>query len=102
MKKINWKDVKIEHMRQLLNTQPTLVFSLHLFPEETFPDKLHGFLQAKNGLIMAALCNRGAIIFLPCNFYLLSIFYLFPLPNLSGRRLDVYHTLTYVVALVRI
>jgi len=25
-------------------------------------------------LFMAALCNRGAIIFLPCDFYLLSIF----------------------------
>jgi len=49
-------------------------------------------------IIMAALCNRGAIIFLPCNFYLL----LFSPPNLSGRRLDVYHTLTHGVALVRI
>jgi len=28
-------------------------------------------------LVMAALCNRGAIIFLPCSFYLLSIFFLF-------------------------
>jgi len=27
-------------------------------------------------LIMAALCNRGAIIFLPCSFFLLSSFYL--------------------------
>ena len=25
-------------------------------------------------LLMAALCNRGAIIFLPCNFYLLLFF----------------------------
>jgi len=33
------------------------------------------------------------IIFLPCGFYL-SIF-LFSLPNLSGRRLDVYHTSTH-------
>ena len=32
------------------------------------------------------------IIFLPCGFFLSSIFYLFyPSPNLSGRRLDVYH-----------
>ena len=30
------------------------------------------------------------IIFLPCYFYLLSSF--FSSPNLSGRRLDVYHT----------
>ena len=36
------------------------------------------------------------IIFLPCGFYLLF------LPNLIGRRLDVYHTSTHGVALVRI
>jgi len=41
-----------------------------------------------------------AIIFLPCNFYLLSFF--FSSPNLSGCRLDVYHTLTHGVTLVRI
>jgi len=40
-----------------------------------------------------------AIIFLPCGFYL-SIF--FSSPNLSGHRLDVYHTSTHGVALVRI
>ena len=54
--------------------------------------------------IMAALCNRGAIIFLPCSFFLLllssSIF--FSSPNLSGRRSDVCHTSTHGVALVRI
>ena len=43
------------------------------------------------------------IIFLPCSFFLLSFFLLFfPSPNLSGRRLDVYHTLAHGVALVRI
>ena len=54
-------------------------------------------------LIMAALCNRRAIIFLPCSFFL-SIYLLpfFSSPNLSGRRLDVYHTSTHGVALVRI
>jgi len=37
-------------------------------------------------------------------FLLLSIFYLFSSPNLSGRRLDldVYHTSTHGVALKRI
>jgi len=45
---------------------------------------------------MAALSNRQAVIFLPCGFYLFSS------PNLSGRRLDVYHTSIYGVALVRI
>jgi len=45
-----------------------------------------------------------AIIFSCCGFYLLLsiFFYLFSSPNLSGRRLDVYHTLTHGVALVRI
>jgi len=42
-----------------------------------------------------------AIIFLPCGFYLLSFFF-FSSPNLSGRRLDVYHTLAPGVALLRI
>jgi len=41
------------------------------------------------------------IRFLPCYFYLLSIFF-YSSPNLSGRRLDVYHTLTHGVALARI
>jgi len=43
------------------------------------------------------------IIFLPCGLYhsvYLSIFS--SSPNLSGRRLDVYHTSTHGVALVRI
>ena len=44
----------------------------------------------------------GAIIFLPCSFYLLSSSFFFSSPNLSGRRLDVYHTSTHGVALVRI
>ena len=43
------------------------------------------------------------IIFLPCSFFLSSFFLLFfSSPNLSGRRLDVYHTLAHGVALVRI
>jgi len=40
------------------------------------------------------------IIFLPCCFF--RSFYFFSSPNLSGRRLDVYHTSTHGVALVRI
>jgi len=55
-------------------------------------------------LPMAALCNRaGHYIFalwFVSSIYL-SIFF-FPSPNLSGRMLDVYHTLTHGVALVRI
>jgi len=50
-------------------------------------------------MIMAALCNRaGHYIFA---LWILSSFF-FSSPNLGGRRLDVYHTSTHVVALVRI
>jgi len=48
---------------------------------------------------MDALCNRpGRYIFAP--WFLLSFFFFSP--NLSSRRLDVYHTSTYGVVLVRI
>jgi len=40
------------------------------------------------------------IIFSSCGFFL-SIFFFFS-PNLSGRTLDVYHTSTHGVALLRI
>jgi len=49
---------------------------------------------------MAALQNRaGHYIF--ALWFLLSFFF-FSLPNLSGRRLDVYHTSIHGVVLVRI
>ena len=51
--------------------------------------------------VMAALCNRCGDYFCP----LISIFFLLSLfssPNLSDRRLDVYHTSTHGVALVRV
>jgi len=51
---------------------------------------------------MAALCNRGAIIFLPSSFFLSSSSSSFSSPNLSGHRLDVYHTSTHGVALVNL
>jgi len=50
-------------------------------------------------MIMAALWNRaGHYIFA----LWLSIYLFYFSPNLSGRRLDVYHTSTHGVALVRI
>ena len=57
-----------------------------------------------NDLIMATLFNRAghyifALWFL-LSFFLLSSF--FSSPNLSIHRLDVYHTSTHGVALVRI
>jgi len=56
----------------------------------------------KNGdhLIMAALFNRaGHYIFA---LWFLSSSSFFSSPNLSSRRLNVYHTSTHGVALVRI
>jgi len=57
-----------------------------------------------NTLLWPPYVIGGALYFCPVIsiFYLLSIFYLFSSLNLSGRRLDVYHTLTHGVALVRI
>jgi len=54
-------------------------------------------------LIMAALHSRCGRYILPCGFFylLLSVFFL-SLPNLSCSRLDVYHTSTHGVSLVRI
>ena len=55
-------------------------------------------------LFMVALCNRADHYIFALWF--LSIFFpsssFFSSPNLSGRRLDVYHTSTHGVALVRI
>jgi len=59
------------------------------------------FLNIQIDFIMAAHSNGQAIIFLPCGFFL-SFFLFFSFPNLSGRRLDVYHISTHGVALVRI
>jgi len=43
------------------------------------------------------------IIFLPYGFFLLLLLsFFYSSPNLSGHRLDVYHTSTHGVALVRI
>jgi len=56
--------------------------------------------QVHCGLVMATLWNRaGHYIF--ALWFLLSFFFFFS-PNLSRRRLDVYHTSTHGVALVRI
>jgi len=42
---------------------------------------------------MDALWNTGVIMFLSCGFFYLLLSF-FSSPNLSGRRLDVYHTST--------
>jgi len=51
---------------------------------------------------MVALCNR-ADHYIFALWFLSFFFFIFSSPiNLSGRRLDVYHTSTHGVALVRI
>jgi len=55
----------------------------------------------KLGLFMAALHSRcGHYIFALWFLSFFLSFYLFSSPNLSGHRLDVYHTSTHGVALV--
>ena len=55
-------------------------------------------ILSNRSLFMVALCNRA-------DHYIFALWFLssfFSSPNLSGRRLDVYHTSTHGVALVRI
>ena len=66
---------------------------------------IHIILLCCANIIMVALWNRAdhyifALWFLLL--LLLSFFFLFSSPNLSRRRLDVCHTSTYGVDLVRI
>ena len=60
----------------------------------------HGRSSAKLKLLWSPYVIGQTIIFSSCFFFFLLSF--FSSPNLSGRRLDVYHTLAHGVALVRI
>jgi len=51
---------------------------------------------------MVALCNRADHIYFHAVVCSSSSSFFISSPNLSGRRLDVYHTSTHGVALVRI
>ena len=69
--------------------------------------KLHSILLYSPSMFceqvfMAVLCNRAGHYIFALWFVLLSIYLLFFSPNLSRRRLDVYHTSTHGVALVQI
>jgi len=57
-------------------------------------------MSPHSSFIMVALCNRQGIIFSSCDFF----FFLFssPILTVSHRKLDVYHTSTHDVSLVRI
>ena len=56
----------------------------------------------KDKLLWPPCVADADIIFLPCGFFLFFFYLFFSSPNLSGRRLDVYHTSTHGVALVQI
>jgi len=63
----------------------------------------HHVRQLAHILVMAALHSRcGHYIFALWFLLLLSSFFFLSSPNLSRQRLDVYHTSTHRVALVRI
>ena len=59
-------------------------------------------MTAKQSVIMVAYVIGQTIIFSSCGYFylLLSSSFFFSSPNLSSRRLDVYHTSTHGVALV--
>jgi len=63
-----------------------------VFALQEYTNKLQGQLACRLIFIMAALCNRGAIIFLPCDFFLLLSIYLSFSPRLISaamHRLDI-------------
>jgi len=76
------------------------MFMSNLITYKLIMYELKIFHAERMKLMMAALCNRGDIIFLYCGFFRLSFF--LSSPNLSRRRLDVYHTSTHGVVLLRI
>jgi len=59
-------------------------------------------LERRNGLYYGRPMEYRAGHYIFALWFLLSSFYLFSSPILSRRRLDVYHTSTHGVALVRI
>jgi len=68
----------------------------------TFGEKFRNFMELYNGYHGTEQLDAD-IIFLPCGFFFfLSSFFFFPSPYVSRRTLDVYHTSTHGVALVRI
>ena len=62
----------------------------------------HEGAQNNTRLLWSPYVIGQTTVLLPCGFYLLSSSFFFSSLNLSGWRLDVYHTSTQGVALVRI
>jgi len=75
----------------------------HKYNDKDQPFKTRITKRSRLGSLWSPYVIGQTIIFLPCDFYLSSsTSFFFSSPNLGGRRLDVYHTSTHGVALVRI
>ena len=59
------------------------------------------FVHEGSRIIKAALWNRAGHYIFALWFLLLLSFFVFSSPNLSRRRLDVYHTSTHGVAMLK-
>jgi len=82
--------------RRKIIIEKTIIVGDHELIQVTY---LLSFMKARSCiclcmllLVMAALCNSGAIIFLPCSFFLLSIYLLF-FPHLISAAADWMSTI---------
>jgi len=64
-------------------------------------DFVAGQILLSISVFVAALRSRYGPYIL-CGFFFCLLLLLFSSPNLGGRRVDIYHTFTHGVALVRI
>jgi len=78
-----------------------LALSVYSFNDPGELQEWHYYDESSIDIITAALWN-GAGHFIFALWFLSSSSFFFSSPNLSGRKLDVYHTSTHGVALVRI
>jgi len=93
----------VRRLQAVLNGSTGTRLNEHITP--VLRDTLHWLHITQH--IMVALCNRAdhyifTLLFLYSSIYL-SIFFFYSSPNLSGHRLDVYHTFdTWCCPIVRI
>jgi len=95
----DWLSIRLNRKHQQCNTGIRIIEAGQAASEK------HNAHQMYQCWLLVFICSKlvrvadADIIFCPVVF---SIFYLFSSPNLSGRRVDVYHTSAHGVALVRI
>ena len=93
------------HLQYRRNTQPSLRYLLHYVTGDTYRITPTTRLYTLGLLMKNTNYGRSMEWGRPLYFHPMVSFYLcsfFSSPNLSGRTLDVYHTSTHGVALVRI